>query len=48
MFVKSVPYINPTGYLFLDQKSKLAVAKRINKQMTKFGLTASDINHQTI
>ena len=47
MVVKNVPYINPAGYLFLDQKRKLAVAKRINNQMTKFGLTANDINLQT-
>ena len=46
MVVKNVPYINPAGYLFLDQKRKLAVAKRINNQMTKFGLTANDINLQ--
>ena len=47
MVVKNVPYINPAGYLFLDQKRKLAVAKRINNKMTKFGLTAKDINLQT-
>jgi len=46
MVVKNVPYINPAGYLFLDQKRKLVVAKRINNQMTKFGLTANDINLQ--
>jgi hypothetical protein len=43
MVVKEVPYINPEGYLYLDQKRKLAVKKRIQNQITKFGLTAEDI-----
>ena len=43
MVVKGVQYINPEGYLFLDQKRKLGVMKRIQKQMAKFELTADDL-----
>lgn len=39
MVVKGVPYCNPEGYLFLDQKRKLGLVKRIKKQIDKFGLT---------
>jgi len=42
MIVKNVPYRNPEGYLFLDQKRKLGIMKRIQKQITKFGLTNED------
>lgn len=44
MVVKGSPYVNPEGYLFLDQKRKLAVKKRIQNQIAKFGLTAEDIS----
>lgn len=43
MVVKGVPYNNPEGYLYLDQKRKLGLAKRIRKQIDKFGLTADDL-----
>ncbi len=43
MVVKGVPYINPEGYLFLDQKRKMGLVKRIQKQIDKFGLTNKDI-----
>jgi len=43
MAVKRVAYINPEGYLFLDQKRKLGLVKRIKKQIDKFGLTTEDI-----
>src|SRR5690606_1982857 len=43
MVVKGVPYINPEGYLFLDQKRKLGLVKRIRKQIDKFGLTEDDL-----
>ncbi len=43
MVVKGVPYINPEGYLFLDQKRRLGMVKRIKKQIDKFGLTNEDI-----
>lgn len=42
MVVKGVPYINPEGYLFLDQKRKLGLVKRIQKQIDKFALTTHD------
>jgi len=41
--VKNVPYHNPEEYLFLDQKRKLGMMKRIQKQITKFGITHEDI-----
>lgn len=47
MVVKNVPYINPEGYLYLDQKRKLAVKKRIQNQINKFGLTKEDIDFAT-
>ncbi len=43
MVVKGVPYENPEGYLFLDQKRKLGLVKRIRKQIDKFGLTNQDL-----
>ena len=33
MIVKGIPYRNPTEYLFLDQKRKLGLVKRIQKQL---------------
>ena len=38
MVVKGVPWSNPEGYLFLDQKRKLGLVKRIQKQIDKFAL----------
>jgi len=43
MVVKKVPYLNPEGYLFLDQKRKLGLVKRIKKQIAKFALTNEDL-----
>ena len=43
MVTKGIPYFNPEGYLFLDQKRKLGIVKRIQKQITKFGLTNEDL-----
>ncbi|MCH7408958.1 transposase [Belliella sp. DSM 111904] len=43
MVVKGIPYENPEGYLFLDQKRKLGLVKRIKKQIDKFGLTNEDL-----
>jgi len=45
--VKNIPYINPEGYLYLDQKRKLAVQKRLQNQINKFGLTSKDFNFAT-
>ncbi|MFN0048425.1 MAG: IS110 family transposase [Cytophagales bacterium] len=43
MVVKNVPYQNPEGYLFLDQKRKLGIVKRIRKQIDKFAITNEDL-----
>jgi len=43
MVTKKVPYINPENYLFLDEKRKLGLAKRIRKQIDKFALTKEDL-----
>jgi len=43
MVVKGMPYENPEGYLFLSQKRKLGLVKRIQKQIDKFALTSDDI-----
>jgi len=47
IIVKGTPYINPEGYLFLDQKRKLGLVKRIQKQLDKFALTKEDFNFST-
>ncbi len=44
MVTKGTRYINPEGYLFLDQKRKLGLVKRIQKQIDKFGLTNAELN----
>lgn len=43
MVVKKIPYQPPTHYLFLDEKRKLGLVKRIRKQIDKFGLTNDDL-----
>lgn len=47
MVVKGVQYDNPEGYLYLDQKRKLGLVKRIQKQIDKFGLTKEDLDLNT-
>jgi len=47
MVVRGVPYYNPEGYLFLDQKRKLGLVKRIQKQIDKFALTNNDLKIAT-
>ena len=47
MVVKGTPYINPEGYLFLDQKRKLGLVKRIKKQIDKLGITEDDSGLKT-
>ena len=42
MVVKGVLYHNPVEYLFRDQKKKLGLLKRIQKQITKFELESAD------
>lgn len=39
MITKNVPYKPSREYLFLDQKRKLGIVKRIQKQITKFELS---------
>ena len=43
MLVKEVAYHNPGGYLYLDQKRKLGLVKRMKKQIEKYGLTNEDL-----
>jgi transposase len=43
MIVKEKPYHNPEGYLYLSQKRKLGLVKRMQKQIDKFGLTTADL-----
>lgn len=47
MVIKKVAYINPEGYLFLDQKRKMGLVKRIKKQIDKFGLTNEELGLST-
>ena len=48
MVTKGHQYINPEGYLFLDQKRKLGLVKRIKKQISKFELTNEELGFVTI
>ena len=48
MVTHGTNYINPEGYLFLDQKRKLGIVKRIQKQIDKFGLTNEDVVFTTV
>jgi hypothetical protein len=48
MVVNSKPFNNPAGYLFLDQKRKLGLVKRIQKQIDKFALTTDDLQIQLV
>ncbi len=43
MISKNVPYNPPTEYLFLDQKRKMGLAKRIKKQIVKYDLKPEEI-----
>jgi len=47
MITKKVPYQPPKEYLFLDQKRKLGIVKRIQKQITKFELESKSFNFET-
>lgn len=47
MLVKGQNYNPPTQYLFLDEKRKMGMVKRIQKQITKFGLTNEDLSFIT-
>lgn len=43
MVTKGIAYQNPEGYLYLAQKRKLGIVKRIKKQIDKFGLTNEEL-----
>ncbi len=43
----AIPYTYHEGYLFLDQKRKLALVKRIQNQITKLGLDKNDLAFAT-
>jgi len=43
MVTKQVPYNPPEQYLFLDQRRKMGIAKRIKKQMAKFDIKPEEI-----
>lgn len=47
MIVKKIEYQPPREYLFLDQKRKLGLAKRIKKQIDKFDLKPEDVGFVT-
>lgn len=47
MVVKKMPYLPPKEYLFLDEKRKLGIAKRIRKQIAKFDLSNNDLGLAT-
>jgi len=47
MVVKNQQYHNPEGYLYLDQKRKLGLVKRIRKQIHKFDLKPEDVGFAT-
>ena len=47
MVTKKVPYMPPKEYLFLDQKRKLGIAKRIKKQIDKFDFKPEDVGFVT-
>ena len=46
MVVKNIPYHNPKEYLYLDEK-KLAVQKRLQKQLENYQFSVNDFNYST-
>ena len=47
MVVKQIPYKPPIEYLFLDEKRRLGLVTRIQKQIDKFALTNADLGFTT-
>ncbi len=47
MIVKNIPYKPPIEYRFLDEKRRLGLAKKIKKQIDKFGFTDVDLGFVT-
>jgi len=43
MLAKGVPYNPPTQYLFLDEKRKPGLVKRMRKQITKFDIKPEEV-----
>lgn len=47
MVTKNEPYNPPEEYLYLDQKRKLGIVKRIQKKIAKFDISADDLGLTT-
>ncbi len=47
MVTKGITYQNPQEYLYLDQKRKLGLVKRIRKQINKFDIKPEDLDFST-
>jgi hypothetical protein len=47
MVTKKQAYQPPTEYLFLDQKRKMGLVKRIKKQINKFDIKPEDLDLST-
>lgn len=47
MLVKGVPYNPPTQYMFLDEKRRLGLVKRIKKQIDKFEIGPEQLGFAT-
>jgi transposase len=47
IITKGQNYNPPTPYLFLDEKRKQGIVKRIQKQITKFELTNENLGFVT-
>ncbi len=47
MVVHNKSYENPEGYLYLDQKRKLGIVKRIRNQIDKYGINPDELNLST-
>ncbi len=48
MIVKKQPYNPPDQYLFLDQKRKMGLIKKMKKQITKFEITNEDLGMEAL
>ncbi len=48
MIVKKQPYNPPAQYLFLDQKRKMGLIKKMKKQITKFEITNEDLGMEAL
>ena len=48
MIVRKQPYQPPLQYLFLDQKRKMGLIKKIKKQINKFEITGNDLGLESL